>query len=471
MAYTIVKSDGTVLTTIADGTINTTSTTLGLPGRNYPGYGQTLDTNFVHILESFADDVPPANPLRGQLWFNTNTSTLYVCPINGAPNAAAWLALTATASGANTTFGNVDVLGTLTAAQIQVSNNVSVANLLSTFDLTVSNLATIANSTTTTATVGTLTTQAITTGGQSINGTLTGVWTANGAGTANGNPGTSMWITGGNLVISGAGAPGPGIKSDNYMFANGVNLFSTGGAYSNSNVAAYLPTYVGNFGAVGSNTAYNGNVLSAGTNTSLGNVTGNWSFTTGSKLYLTDSGTSANIANLNVTTIVANGNITSTANIYANTGTIGASLLTGILTVASSNQPNLTQVGTLISLGVTGNVTSNNVIANSYHIRSVGAGLSAAGATQGTATALTKEFNIVGTVPTSATGVKLPTAVAGMAIVIVNTTATNMLVYPDTGATINSLGTNISFTHVAGAALQYIASSTTQWYTVGASYA
>ena len=29
MAYTIVKSDGTVLTTIADGTINTTSTSLG----------------------------------------------------------------------------------------------------------------------------------------------------------------------------------------------------------------------------------------------------------------------------------------------------------------------------------------------------------------------------------------------------------------------------------------------------------
>ena len=80
MAYTIVKSDGTVLTTIADGTINTTSTTLGLPGRNYAGYGQTLDTNFVHQLENFADTTPPANPIRGQLWYNTNNSTLYVCP-------------------------------------------------------------------------------------------------------------------------------------------------------------------------------------------------------------------------------------------------------------------------------------------------------------------------------------------------------------------------------------------------------
>ena len=50
MAYTIVKSDGTVLTTIPDGTINTTSTSLGLPGKNYAGYGQSLDTNFTRIL-------------------------------------------------------------------------------------------------------------------------------------------------------------------------------------------------------------------------------------------------------------------------------------------------------------------------------------------------------------------------------------------------------------------------------------
>ena len=54
MAYTIIKSDGTVLTTIADGTINTTSTSLQLPGRNYAGYGQYLDTNFVHMVENFA---------------------------------------------------------------------------------------------------------------------------------------------------------------------------------------------------------------------------------------------------------------------------------------------------------------------------------------------------------------------------------------------------------------------------------
>ena len=51
MAYTIVKTNGTVLTTIPDGTINTTSTSVGLPGRNYAGYGQYVDENFVYLIE------------------------------------------------------------------------------------------------------------------------------------------------------------------------------------------------------------------------------------------------------------------------------------------------------------------------------------------------------------------------------------------------------------------------------------
>jgi len=78
MAYTIIKSNGQVLTTIADGTINTSASSLALPGRNYAGYGQYVDTNFVHLLESFANVSPPANPLQGQLWYNTNTVLLMV---------------------------------------------------------------------------------------------------------------------------------------------------------------------------------------------------------------------------------------------------------------------------------------------------------------------------------------------------------------------------------------------------------
>jgi hypothetical protein len=130
MAYTIVKSDGTLLTTIPDGTINTTSTSVGLPGRNYAGYGQTLDTNFVHMLENFADNAPPQNPMKGQLWYDTNTDTLKVCPTAGESNALAWLSLTSTSIGGNVTFGNITTTGTI------ASNNVTIVNTLTTTEIT-----------------------------------------------------------------------------------------------------------------------------------------------------------------------------------------------------------------------------------------------------------------------------------------------------------------------------------------------
>jgi hypothetical protein len=85
-------------------------------------------------------------------------------------------------------------------------------------------------------------------------------------------------------------------------------------------------------------------------------------------------------------------------------------------------------------------------------------------------TVLTKELNLVSTVGDSSQGVKLPAAIAGMVICITNSTANNMLVYPDTGAAINSLAANAAYTHIAGSTLQYIAPTTTQWYTVGATY-
>ena len=72
---------------------------------------------------------------------------------------------------------------------------------------------------------------------------------------------------------------------------------------------------------------------------------------------------------------------------------------------------------------------------------------------------------------TSGSGVVLPTATEGMTIAIVNSSANTLLVYPASGAAINSLATNVGYSHVTLATLQYIAISGTQWYTVGASYA
>ena len=78
MSYTINLTNGNVLTTIPDGTINTTSCSQTLVGKNYAGYGQFLDDNFVHLLENAANSVPPGAPLVGQLWFNTTTDVLSV---------------------------------------------------------------------------------------------------------------------------------------------------------------------------------------------------------------------------------------------------------------------------------------------------------------------------------------------------------------------------------------------------------
>jgi hypothetical protein len=284
MAYTIVKSDGTVLTTIPDGTIDTTSTSLGLPGRSFSGYGQAQDTNFVHLTENFASSTPPPNPIRGQLWYNTTTNTMLVCPADGEANAAAWLALTSTSSGSTTTFGNISVSGSITTTELTVDNEIS-AGSVSTDALTVTNNANIANATLSgTTTVASVQTATITTGGAATNGNLTGTWTVSGNGVANSVNGTALWITDGNLVISGAGSIG--IRTDNYMYANGVSI-PLGGTYGNSNVAAYLPTYAANIGPVGGAAVFNGRTLSTGANTTTGNITGNWSLTAGSRLNAT----------------------------------------------------------------------------------------------------------------------------------------------------------------------------------------
>jgi len=77
MAYTINKSDGTQLTVIQDGTVDTT-TSLNLLGRNYSGYGIKVAENFVKLLENFSYSIAPATPLKGQLWYDTTAESIKV---------------------------------------------------------------------------------------------------------------------------------------------------------------------------------------------------------------------------------------------------------------------------------------------------------------------------------------------------------------------------------------------------------
>jgi hypothetical protein len=75
MAYIINRFDGTQLTIVDDGVLDI-STPLGLIGRNYSGYGETQNENFVFLLENFANTAPPARALRGQIWYNTTEKAL-----------------------------------------------------------------------------------------------------------------------------------------------------------------------------------------------------------------------------------------------------------------------------------------------------------------------------------------------------------------------------------------------------------
>jgi hypothetical protein len=78
MSYTIRKTNGTVLGTILDGTADNTKTSLTLVGRNYSNYGQIMTDNLVSIIENFAYNISPTNPLAGQLWWDTNSNLLKV---------------------------------------------------------------------------------------------------------------------------------------------------------------------------------------------------------------------------------------------------------------------------------------------------------------------------------------------------------------------------------------------------------
>jgi hypothetical protein len=78
MSYTITKTDGSTLTTLLDGTTNTTSTSLTLVGKNFPGYGVFLNQNFVKLLENFSKTTSPENPIQGQLWWDVSNKLLKV---------------------------------------------------------------------------------------------------------------------------------------------------------------------------------------------------------------------------------------------------------------------------------------------------------------------------------------------------------------------------------------------------------
>jgi len=78
MSYQLNKTDGTLLTELIDGQIDNSSTNLVLVGRNYTGYGEYFNENFIKLLENFSNTAAPSNPLVGQLWYDTADQRLKI---------------------------------------------------------------------------------------------------------------------------------------------------------------------------------------------------------------------------------------------------------------------------------------------------------------------------------------------------------------------------------------------------------
>ena len=89
MPYVINNSSGTRTFVVNDTQFNT-ETAVTLPGRNVPDYGEPVDTNFIHMLENFADGTPPqtSTTLTGQLWYDTSDGLMKVY------NGAQWVGVT-----------------------------------------------------------------------------------------------------------------------------------------------------------------------------------------------------------------------------------------------------------------------------------------------------------------------------------------------------------------------------------------
>jgi hypothetical protein len=297
--------------------------------------------------------------------------------------------LVVTGTGANVA-GTLDVTGNITGANLvtggvlSVTGNANVGNIgaaagvftgnISANNLTTTNKVTAGNGLQVSA--GTLT---VTNGNLDVTGNI------NVTGNLNYSNVTDL-VVGDPLIYIGANNTGDLYDLGIVASYNNGTYYHTGIARNASNdywtffdgVVAE-PTTVIDWANATYPTVKLGNLIATGTanitgNANVGNIgaTGVVATTLGGTL---TTASQPNITSVGTLTSLAVTGTTTSGNIYANSGTIGASLLTGTLTTAA--QPNVTSVGTLTSLGVSGNITAANITANSGVFAGNGSSLTA----------------------------------------------------------------------------------------------
>jgi hypothetical protein len=94
MAYKINNTFGTLLVTLADGTIDVATTDLTLIGKGYAGFGEKLNENLIKLLENFNNTTAPTNKQQGQLWYDKTNNQINVYtgakwkPVGSTTNSA-----------------------------------------------------------------------------------------------------------------------------------------------------------------------------------------------------------------------------------------------------------------------------------------------------------------------------------------------------------------------------------------------
>lgn len=355
MAYSIptVTGNGSAGNSIviADGSLDS-STFLDLPGRNYSGYGQPVDTNMVKLMQSFANSSVPAPEsklLAGQLWFDTsnaNASSPGVLRIYSGFSGV-WLKVVASdpnvATSVSSFRGTLNVAGNLNTTDGNVSNSFSVANVLTvgnvinTVDLNTTGNANLSGPFTN---IANLVTSNITAEASTGNGQISGNWTI-----ASGN----FTVSSGDLSVSGV--------------VNAVGTITGGNLSTGGNLTVTRNSTIAGNATISGNLSVTGNISAKGSTTQIqynnsGNLAGGVGFTWTSASQL-----------MTVPNATVGGSLTTTVITTGAAATPGS--LTGTWTLTTGSRLNATyadlaerfaaddvyDAGTVVELGGTKEIT------------------------------------------------------------------------------------------------------------------
>jgi hypothetical protein len=361
MAYTINLTDGTVFATVNDGTVNTASS-MTLVGKNYAGYGEFLDENFIHLLENGSNTTAPAAPLTGQLWWDKTNTLLKVY------NGTVFKTISAATASASQPASNVtgDLWYDTTNQQVKVYTGASFIVVGPAFTSTEGTAGAIPE----TVNDNTATPHYVT--GLYVAGTRVAIVSKDANFTAAAPTSTLFPTIYKGITISNS--------ADTVMAGNVRNTGNVVVTSGGATTAIIQPTgvLITGFNSVTGN-VISGNVSTAGLITATGNVTGgnvvSIAAISGVTVVATANITGGNLNTAGLASVTGNvvgGNI-NTAGLVTATGNVrggnvvSAAAVSGVSIVASGNvdSGNLRSAG-LVS--VAGNVTSAANIAGTFFI-------------------------------------------------------------------------------------------------------